>query len=193
MDVNPSGRLVAATFAGYLIGSLPVADRVARRYGIDDLRAVGDGNPGFWNAREQIGTRPALPILVGDLAKGVGAAAIGQAADRRWWVPYLTGGAAMVGHAFPAGSPTARRGRGGRSVLAFVGTATVAAPCPAAASWLTLAAAWALTRRFERSVHVAVTAFPIWQLALEGRRRTALTGVLMTFVGWRFRRLDRHR
>ena len=47
---------VAAAVLGYLLGSIPVALLVARRHGVD-LRRTGDGNPGAWNALEQLGGR----------------------------------------------------------------------------------------------------------------------------------------
>jgi glycerol-3-phosphate acyltransferase PlsY len=40
---------VVAALLGYLLGSIPFAALVAARHGVD-LRAVGDGNPGAWNA-----------------------------------------------------------------------------------------------------------------------------------------------
>jgi glycerol-3-phosphate acyltransferase PlsY len=49
------GYVVAAVL-GYLLGSIPVALLVARRHGVD-LRRTGDGNPGAWNALEQLGGR----------------------------------------------------------------------------------------------------------------------------------------
>ena len=52
---------VAAVIMGYLLGSVPVALRVARRHGVD-LRRTGDGNPGAWNALEQLGWRRAWPV-----------------------------------------------------------------------------------------------------------------------------------
>ena len=183
-NVLPSLAITAA--AGYLIGSVPVADAVARCHGVADLRDVGDHNPGYWNARDAIGVRAAAPILAGDIAKGAAAAGVGALAAARtggpWWMASVGGGAAMVGHAFPA---TARF-RGGRSVLAFVGTSFVAAPAASAAAVAAFGAAWATTGRFDRASRIGVAAFPFLQLAIEGRRRTAVSGVLMTFVGARF-------
>ena len=62
------GYVVAAVL-GYLLGSIPVALLVARRHGVD-LRRTGDGNPGAWNALEQLGGRRAAPAFLGDAAKG---------------------------------------------------------------------------------------------------------------------------
>lgn len=183
-NVRPSLAVIAT--AGYLIGSIPIANVVARRYGVPDLREVGDRNPGYWNARETIGVWAATPILAGDVAKGatgaVLGAAIGSATSGPWWCASLGGGAAMVGHAFPVFA----NGRGGRSVLTFVGASIVAAPKASALAISTFGAMWAATGRFDRSARVGVATFPLIQLAVDGPRRTAVTGVLMTFVGLRF-------
>ena len=69
--------VLAAIVVGYLIGSIPIANLVSRRRAAIDLRTVGDRNPGFWNARETLGARAAIPVFVGDVAKGLLAAGIG--------------------------------------------------------------------------------------------------------------------
>jgi glycerol-3-phosphate acyltransferase PlsY len=118
-----------AVLVGYLLGSIPMAVVVGRRHRLDP-RAVGDRNPGWWNMREQLGNRGALPVLVGDTAKGVAAAAIGSslAPEGAWGVGYVAVAAAMVGHAWPVFAGF----RGGRSILAFAGGMCVLAPLPAA-------------------------------------------------------------
>src|SRR4051812_35333435 len=110
-----AAAVALAVVPGYLVGSVPVAGLVARRRAGVDLRAVGDRNPGYWNAKETLGRRSALPVFVGDAAKGAIAAAIGWAlaGDGRWWIAYLAAAAAMAGHAWPVFA----RFRGGRSVL----------------------------------------------------------------------------
>jgi len=174
--------LVAMT--GFELGSIPIANLVARRYGVADLRAVGDRNPGFWNAFELLGLRRALPIFGGDVAKGAAAAALGAALarDGQWWMAALGTAAAMVGHAFPIFAGF----RGGRSVLTFVGGACVFAPLTAATAAAVTAATWVVTRRFDRSARLGIAAFPVVQLVTDGAERTAVTGVLMTFIGLRF-------
>ncbi len=176
--------IVVVVLAGYVLGSIPIADLVARRQGVVDLREVGDRNPGYWNAMTQLGRDAALPVFLGDVAKGAAAAGVGLAlaADDQWWLGYLGGGAAMVGHSFPAFA----RFRGGRSVLAFVGAASVLAPAAAVCGWAVLGAIWLWSRRFDWAARGGVTTFPIWQLLIEGPYRTAATGALMTFVGARF-------
>ena len=192
--VSMAGMAVAATVLfGYLIGSVPVARLVTR----SDLRTMGDGNPGYWNARQMLGTRTAFPVFVGDVVKGALAAAMGRllavsdwvstgatagAAGHYWWLGYLGGFAAMVGHAWPVFD----RFRGGRSVLCFVGAACVLSPITALVAALIAVGVWATTRSFAWGARVGVFAFPLVQLIVDGPVRTAATGVLMCLVGLRF-------
>ena len=177
-------RLVVTLIVGYVLGSVPVADIVAARRSGVDLRDVGDRNPGYWNAKDTLGRRAAVPVFVGDVAKGAAAALVGVALarDTQWWLAYAATGAAMVGHAFPVFA----RFRGGRSVLTFVGGALVYAPLPAAVAVGILLLVFAVRRRFDVAARAGIVAFPLVQLVLEGPVRTAATGALMTFIGVRF-------
>jgi glycerol-3-phosphate acyltransferase PlsY len=177
-------RLAVTLVVGYLLGSVPVATVVARRRAGLDLRTVGDRNPGYWNAKQTLGRRAAVPVFVGDVAKGALAALVGTllADDGEWWLAYAGTGAAMVGHAYPVFD----RFRGGRSVLTFVGGALVYAPGPALVAIALLAVVLAVTRRFDVAARAGIVAFPVVQLVWEGPVRTAATGALMTFVGLRF-------
>ena len=183
--LSPMGVDLAVTIVvGYLIGSIPVANLVAARRAQVDLRDVGDRNPGFWNARETLGRRAAIPVFLGDSAKGVAAALVGAAlADPGVWsLAYVGCGAAMVGHSFPVFA----RFRGGRSILTFAGGAAVFAPVPFLITIGLLLATFVVARSFAVAARVGFVAFPLVQLVIEGPYRTAATGVLMTFIGVRF-------
>jgi glycerol-3-phosphate acyltransferase PlsY len=183
--LSPMELDVALTIViGYLVGSIPVANLVAARRARLDLRDVGDRNPGYWNARETLGRRAAIPVFVGDVAKGVIAALVGLALEAPgvWGLPYVGTGAAMVGHAFPVFAGF----RGGRSVLTFTGGAAVCAPVPFAITIALLLVAFLIRRSFAFAARVGFIAFPFVQLVVEGPYRTAATGVLMTFIGLRF-------
>ena len=176
--------VLVVVVVGYLLGSIPVANVVAARRSAVDLRDVGDRNPGFWNARETMGRMAAVPVFVGDVAKGFVAAGLGVllADDGVWGLPYVAGGAAMAGHAFPVFAQFV----GGRSILAFVGTVIVATPVATAISIGILLVVFAATRSFAWGARVGMVALPFVQLIVEGPYRTAATGVLMTFIGVRF-------
>lgn len=176
--------VLVTMLAGYLLGSIPVANLVARRHGVADLRATGDRNPGYWNAKETLGRRAAIPVMVGDVVKGSAAAAIGLALadDGVWGLAYVGAGAAMVGHAFPLFAGF----RGGRSVLTFAGGAVVFSPLSAATAIGLMLVVFAVTRSFAIAARAGIVAFPVVQLVVDGPYRTAATGALMTFIGLRF-------
>ena len=167
--------------AGYLLGSIPSADLVS---GPIDLRDVGDRNPGYWNARQALGSKAALPVLVGDVGKGIAAAAVGRAIAGRdqSWPAVVGAGAAMVGHAWPLFAHF----RGGRAVATFIGAAAVLSPPATALAMVAGGATFVARRSLAPAVHASFVAYPLAQLAIDGPRRTAATGLLMSFIGVRF-------
>jgi glycerol-3-phosphate acyltransferase PlsY len=182
--VTTTVTIIVVAALGYLLGSIPVAVTVATHRGVRDPRTVGDGNPGLWNMRELYGDEAAAPVLVGDVVKGIVAAAIGLVlgGSGDWWIAYVGGGAAMLGHAWPLFAGF----RGGRSVLTFVGAALVCAPVPAILAIIVTALMWGWRRELAAAARAGVTVFPFLQLLTEGWRRTAVTGILMSFIGLRF-------
>jgi len=165
-----------AVVTGYLLGSIPVAALVARHHGVD-LHRTGDGNPGAWNALEQLGARRAWPAFAGDAAKGLLAGLAGLALGG-WWVAWAGVGAAMLGHALPVFA----RFRGGKSVMCFVGGAFALAPAAALGCAL-IAALVTAVRGFAWGARAGVFAFPLLQLASDPVEHVAGTGLLMTLIG----------
>ncbi len=170
----------AAVLAGYLLGSIPVALLVARRHGVD-LRVTGDGNPGAWNALEQLGARRALPAFLGDGAKGLAAGLIGHAVGDVW-TAYAAVGAAMLGHALPLFAGF----RGGKAVMTFAGGAFALGLVAALAALALCALVSLAARSFGPGARAGVFAFPLAQLAVDGAERVAATGALMTLIGLLF-------
>ena len=168
--------MALAIILGYVLGSVPVSLLVARRHGVD-LYAVGDGNPGAWNALEHLGGRRAWPAFIGDAAKALAAGLAGDALGG-WWTAWAAVAGAMVGHAFPLFA----RGRGGKSVMAFVGGGFALAPLPAVAA---LAACGAVTaaKGFAWGARVGVFAFPLLQLVTDPVEHVMGTGILMGLIG----------
>ena len=85
----------------------------------------------------------------------------------------------MVGHAWPLFA----RFRGGRAVAAFGGGAAVISPLTAVLAAAAGVVGWRVTSSGATGVRLGFAAYPVVQLAVDGPRRTAATGVLMTFVG----------
>lgn len=176
------GGLVLAAVAGYLLGSVPVAVLVGRRHRVDP-RTVGDGNPGYWNVKETLGRRQAVPVFAGDALKGAVAAGLGLllATDGRWGIGYAAVGAAMIGHAWPVFAGF----RGGRSVLTFAGGVVVLSPLAGVVA-VTVFVVVALVWSFAWGARIGVFGFPLLQLVVDSPFRTAATGVLMCLIGLRF-------
>ena len=168
---------VAAVLAGYLLGSIPVSPLVARRQGVD-LRRTGDGNPGAWNALEQLGPRRAAPAFLGDALKGALAGLAGLALAGPGGA-YAGVAAAMAGHALPAFA----RLRGGKSVMTFAGGMFVLAPLAAALALALCVVVSLATRSFAYGARAGVFGVAPLQLVLAGPARTAATGGLMCLIG----------
>ena len=171
---------VIASILGYLLGSVPCALLTARRHGVD-LYTTGDGNPGAWNALEQLGARRAWPAFAGDAAKGLAAGLAGLALGGVW-VAYAGVAAAMLGHALPAFA----RLRGGKSVMTFVGGGFALAPAAAALALVVCVVVSLTARTFAWGARAGVLAFPLLQLALDAIERVAATGALMALIGLLF-------
>jgi acyl phosphate:glycerol-3-phosphate acyltransferase len=171
---------VVAVLVGYLCGSIPFAALVAARHGLD-LRACGDGNPGAWNALEQLGARRAMPAFLLDGAKGLAAGGIGVALGGVD-AGYAGVAGAMAGHALPAFA----RLRGGKSVMAFAGGMFALAPLAAVAALALCGAVTVAARSFAWGARAGVFGVVPLQLALDGAARTAATGGLMCLIGLLF-------
>ena len=173
-----------AIIAGYLLGSLPVAVWVGDRHGVDP-RAVGDRNPGYWNTKNAIGARAAVPVFVGDTAKGTLAGAAGLAAATGLGggrpVVYAAVAAAMIGHAWPVFA----RFAGGRSILTFAGGMAVISP-PTFAVCVAICVVVSLVWSFPIGARVSVFSVPLVQSVFDGWRWAAATFLLMSVIGLRF-------
>jgi glycerol-3-phosphate acyltransferase PlsY len=111
-------RLTAAGGVGYLLGTFPTADAVARRAsgGEVDLRSEGSGNPGTANAMNVLGARAGAIVLAGDIGKGALACGIGSVVAGPAGA-HLAGTASVAGHCYPVWTGF----RGGKGVATSVG------------------------------------------------------------------------
>jgi len=112
----------------YLLGTLPSAQLVAGRSGVDPTSA-GSGNPGATNVYRTAGRRAGLVVFAADVGKGIAAVALGMAVAGRplalaCWV------AVTVGHVLPV----TRRFRGGKGVATGGGGSIVLFPVLAVGS-----------------------------------------------------------
>lgn len=113
-----TSRLGVAALLGYLLGTFPTADLVARRAsrGAIDLRSSGSGNPGTANAVKVLGARAGARVLAGDVAKGAAACLAGAAVAGPAGA-HLAGTSSVIGHCYPVWTGF----RGGKGVATSVG------------------------------------------------------------------------
>lgn len=123
---------VIAFVVGYLIGSIPSADWLARRTGID-LRRDGSGNPGANNARRLGGWRLAAQVLAVEMTKGASAVAVTGWLDPTWGALAGSSGA-IAGNIL---NPWFRL-RGGQGLGITAGVLLVAWPSGLAAALLAI-------------------------------------------------------
>lgn len=172
--------VLVAVIGGYLLGSVPVAVLVCRARGFDP-RDTGDRNPGFWNVKELLGPRAAVPVFAGDMAKGALAGLLGLLLPGGLVPVYAAVAAAMIGHAWPVFAGF----RGGRSILTFAGGFAVICP-PAFWIGIALLVVVGKAKSFAVGARVAVFALPVLQLLFAPALTVAATGLLMSLIGLRF-------
>jgi glycerol-3-phosphate acyltransferase PlsY len=95
-------RLTSSGVLGYLVGTFPSADVVARLAtgGRMDIRAEGTGNPGAANVAGVLGRRWGAVVMAADIAKGIVACRLGGRVAGVAGM-HVAGPAAVAGHCYP--------------------------------------------------------------------------------------------
>ncbi len=169
---------VFAIVLAYLIGSFDFAVPVARARGVD-IHTTGSGNPGAANVMRNLGFRAAAPVMLGDMAKGALAAALGTWMGGSDPVAWWAGLAAVVGHCWPVW----HRFKGGKGVATAFGVVLWIEPLlglAMVAVWLVLLA----TTRISSIGSLTAVAILVPALALMGRPWSVLApaGILTLVV-----------
>jgi glycerol-3-phosphate acyltransferase PlsY len=169
---------VAVVALGYLLGTLPIAQLVGRRAGVDPTTA-GSGNPGASNVYRTAGARAGVAVFAGDALKGALAVGIGWLAGDRV-LGVVCGLAAVLGHV----APVTRRFRGGKGVATAGGVlvvlfpivALVAIPC-----WLVVVK---VTGKASLASIVAVVgaAIAIWFLSPPAAELVGVAAIVVVVV-----------
>lgn len=143
--------------AAYLIGSIPFALFLARRFAAVDLRYVGSGNLGAANVLRVSGTSAGVVAMVLDAAKGAASVLLASRVEGGTLAPALAACAAIVGHVYPVWL----RFRGGKGVATACGAFTILAPVAMIpASLIFVASVWATRYVSVGSVLGAVSLAP---------------------------------
>lgn len=149
-----------AVLAAYLMGSIPFAQLLSKRRGID-LRRVGSGNVGASNVLRTLGVRPAVLAMMLDAVKGTVAVLIAQRLTNGVAAPVAAGLASMIGHVYPVWL----RFRGGKGVATAAGAFAVLTPVAAAVAVGAFLLTVALTRFISVGSMVAALTLAGWAIA----------------------------
>ena len=172
-----------AVLAGYLMGSIPFAQLLSTRRGID-LRRVGSGNVGASNVLRTLGVRPAVLAMMLDAVKGTVAVLIAQRLTNGVAAPVAAGLASMIGHVYPVWL----RFRGGKGVATAAGAFAVLTPVAAVAAVAAFLLTVALTRFISVGSMVAALTLAAWAIASDAPRIVevgAAIGAVLVLVGHR--------
>jgi len=153
--------VVVGALVGYLIGTFPSADLVARlaSRGSVDLRSAGSGNPGGLNAARVLGKRWGLLVIVMDAGKGALAGFVGLAIGDA--AAYAAGTAVIAGHCWPVWSGF----RGGKGVAAAGGSFFPVFPPMVAIDGLVTLAVVVVTRRSRLTIGTALVVWVVSAVA----------------------------
>jgi acyl phosphate:glycerol-3-phosphate acyltransferase len=109
---------------GYLLGSVPFAFLLSRRWRGVDIRRIGSGNVGAANVLRTSGARAAITVVLLDIAKGAGSVLVASRLSGGDAAGAAAGLAAIVGHIYPVWL----RFRGGKGVATACGVFSVLTP-----------------------------------------------------------------
>ena len=172
-----------AVLAAYLIGSIPFAQLLSKRRGID-LRRVGSGNVGATNVLRTLGVRPAVLAMMLDAVKGTLAVLVAQRLTNGVAAPVMAGLASMIGHVYPVWL----RFRGGKGVATAAGAFAVLAPVAAAVAAGAFLLTVALTRFISVGSMVAALTLAGWAIASDAPTIVgigAAIGAALVLIGHR--------
>ncbi|MCR5887655.1 glycerol-3-phosphate 1-O-acyltransferase PlsY [Hymenobacter sp. J193] len=161
--------ILGALLAAYLLGSIPTALWVGRRFYGLDVREHGSGNAGATNTFRVLGKKPGSFVLVVDALKGFVAAYVlpvwlvsqgAIAPEHEVYYRLACGVLAVVGHIYPVFAQF----RGGKGVATILGMMLGVAPATVGVCLLIFLAVLLTTRYVSLSSMTAGVSFALLQL-----------------------------
>ena len=164
----------------YMFGSIPTAVWASKTFSGMDIRKHGSGNAGLTNVYRVLGWKPAIPVVVVDLFKGVAAPYVAmELCPGNEWVPMFAGLVAILGHSF-----TCMAGfRGGKGVLTALGVFLCLAPYEAVLSFLVWLAVLFTTRYVSLASILACLTLGI-SVSVHFLMMNTLSNKLLLILGW---------
>jgi len=157
--------MAAVILAGYLLGSIPFALLMARRWSATDLRRVGSGNLGAANVMRASGVRAGVLVALLDMLKGALSVLVAERLSPSAAAPAVAGLAAIVGHIYPVWL----RFRGGKGVATACGVFSILTPLAVPPALAVFVAAVWITKYISLGSVLASIALPPLAYAAGGQ------------------------
>ncbi len=160
----------------YLLGSIPSAVWIGRRFYGVDVRQHGSKNAGATNTLRVLGLRAALPVFAIDMLKGLAAVMLSHLAgypagsDAMFNLKVALVAAAVIGHILPVFAGF----KGGKGVATLAGAVLGVYPLALLLCLVVFAVVFGLTRYVSLGSMSAGVAFPVFVIGVFGERSLAL-------------------
>ncbi len=160
----------------YLLGSIPSAVWIGRRFYGVDVRQHGSKNAGATNTLRVLGLRTALPVFAIDMLKGLAAVMLSHLAgypagsDAMFNLKVALVAAAVIGHILPVFAGF----KGGKGVATLAGAVLGVYPLAVLLCLVVFAVVFGLTRYVSLGSMSAGVAFPVFVIGVFGERSLAL-------------------
>ena len=164
--------------AAYLLGSIPFALILARRWGTSDLRRVGSGNPGATNVLRTLGVTPGVLVALLDMAKGALSVWLADRLSGSASAPAAAGVAAVVGHVWPVWLGF----RGGKGVATACGVFSILTPLATLVAFAVFVLTVSITRFVSMGSVLASVALPPTAYATGSGAATVMSASLVALL-----------
>lgn len=154
---------ILALLGAYLLGSIPTAVWVGKRFYNIDVREYGSGNAGATNVFRVLGKKAGIPVLLIDVIKGFLAVNIAYlskyavGSNQFINLQLVLGIASLVGHIFPVFASF----RGGKGIATLLGIIIAVYPYAALISIVLFLIVFLLSGYVSLGSMTAAVAFPI--------------------------------
>lgn len=156
--------LVAIIIGAYLLGSIPSAVWIGKKFYNIDIREHGSRNAGATNMLRVLGRGAALPVFIIDAAKGYCAVMLSFLSPfTPFSEPFINFrivliAAVILGHVFPIFAGF----KGGKGVATISGCMIAMAPIPLACSFLVFLIFFAITKYVSLGSIMGAVTFPLF-------------------------------
>lgn len=168
---------VLLTITAYLLGSIPSAVWIGKRFYGTDVREHGSGNAGATNTFRVLGRKAGLAVFAIDFVKGFVAVSLAYASSfadgtpQMWNMKFVLTAAVVLGHIFPIFAGF----RGGKGVATLAGAVMAVYPPSVLLCLATFLIVLALSHYVSLSSMVAGAMLPVYTVFVFGQTYVPLT------------------